>query len=118
MSEQSDGRQVVRFIVDALVTPEQVALVETLLGTALCGAPDEHSGPCRIAWRLIHRTEGQPSVDGLLDPVDVADVRRALGCLEAVPPQLATAALRAELLAAPVRDVAAVGPSAQVPQLP
>ncbi|WP_143447479.1 hypothetical protein [Kineosporia sp. R_H_3] len=101
MEGTADDRRVVRLVVDVLATPEQVHLLSTLVGDALCGLPDDHEGPCRVAWRIAHAVEGE-AADGpvALAPADVAQVRAALGALEVLAPADALASLRAEVEAA------------------
>ena len=101
MEGTADDRRVVRLVVDVLATPEQVHLVSTLVGDALCGLPDDHEGPCRVAWRITHGVEGDDAAGPVvLAPADVAQVRAALGALEVLAPADALASLRAEVEAA------------------
>ncbi|WP_088281066.1 hypothetical protein [Kineosporia sp. A_224] len=101
MDATADDRRVVRLVVDVLATPEQVHLLATLVGDALCGLPDDHEGPCRVAWRISHGVEGDGAAGPVaLTPADVAQVRAALGALEVLAPDDALASLRAEVEAA------------------
>lgn len=38
--------------IDLLLAPHQLDAVQRLLGEALCAAPSDHDGPCRIAWSI------------------------------------------------------------------
>ena len=94
----ADGtREVYRIVVDVLAVPEQVEPLVAVLGTALCGRPDDHPGPCRVAWRI--RVAG-PDGDPPLDPSHADDVRRALAALEVWPTDRATSDLLADAGAA------------------
>ncbi|WP_143448595.1 hypothetical protein [Kineosporia sp. A_224] len=90
-------RRVVRFVVDTLVTPDQVELVRAVLARALCGADDDHPGPCRVAWDVWHLDEGGAARGAALAAPDVDAVRAALGALETLPSAAATADLLDEL---------------------
>lgn len=90
-----DRRRPFRIEVDVLATPEQIGRLTTLLGEALCAAPEDHPGACRIAWTTSHADSADSDADGaaltaddvafiheILDPVPVwpeADVNRSLG---------------------------------------
>jgi hypothetical protein len=98
MAGTADDRRVVRLVVDVLTTPEAVHLLSTLVGDALCGLPDDHDGPCRVAWRIAHRMEGDDDAHVVgLTPGDVEQARAALGALEVLDPADALASLRAEV---------------------
>lgn len=86
-----------RFVVDTLVTPDQVELVRALLARALCGVDDDHPGPCRVAWDVWHLDEGGTARGAALAAPDADAVRAALGALETVPSAAATADLLDEL---------------------
>lgn len=95
MHESPDERGVHRIVVDVLATEAQVAALQTVIGEALCAAPADHDGPCRIAWQTAFTTwtGSQDAGYGLdaaaaqgvrddLEPVEVwprADVDRSLG---------------------------------------
>ena len=91
-----DQRRLHRLVVDVLVTDAQLARLPEVIGEALCAAPSEHDGPCRIAWSQSRRdsrdadeddTDGWTpqevaEADAHLRPVrvwDRADVDRSLG---------------------------------------
>ena len=96
MSGTADDRRVVRLAVDVLAAPDQVHLISALVGEALCGLPDDHDGPCRVAWRIAHRMEGDEDADAVgLTPAEVEQARAALGALEVLDPAAALASLRA-----------------------
>lgn len=97
---QGTDRRVVRFVVDTLVTPDQVELVRQVLARALCGADDDHPGPCRVAWDVWHLDEGAAARGAALAAPDADAVRAALGALEALPPAVAAAELLDELAGA------------------
>lgn len=90
-----------RFVVDTLVTPEQVELVRQVLARALCGADDDHPGPCRVAWDVWHLDEGGAARGAALAAQTADAVRATLGALETVPSAVATADLLDELGLAP-----------------
>ena len=48
----AEPRRVHRIVVDVLATEAQVPALFDVIGEALCAAPGEHDGPCRIAWTL------------------------------------------------------------------
>ena len=89
MDGPTDARDLHRLVIDVLALPEQLEALEVILGSAICGVPDDHGGACRLAWRM---TTARPG-DELPGP---EDARAALGALEAWPPQVATADLVAE----------------------
>ncbi len=92
-SPDGDSRQVYRVVVDVLAAPEQVAPLVAVVGTAICGRPDDHAGPCRVAWRItVAGGDHGPGVT----PAEDLDVRRSLAALEAWPTDRATADLLAE----------------------
>lgn len=90
-------RRVVRFVVDTLLTPDQVELVRQVLARALCRADDDHPGPCRVAWDVWHLDESGAARGAALAAPDADAVRAALGALETLPPAVATADLLDEL---------------------
>ncbi|WP_143448706.1 hypothetical protein [Kineosporia sp. A_224] len=89
-----DERQVYRVLVDVLAVPEQVDALLALLGTAVCGLPDDHDGACRLAWRMAATGPGR---DLPVLPEVERGVRAALSALETWPPAAATADLLAEV---------------------
>jgi hypothetical protein len=91
-----DERQVFRVLVDVLAAPEQVDALLAILGTAVCGLPDDHDGACRLAWRMAATGPGRDVP--VLPEVD-REVRAALSALEAWPAPAATADLFAEVAA-------------------
>lgn len=91
-----DERQVYRVLVDVLAVPEQVDALLAVLGTAVCGLPDDHDGACRLAWRMAATGPGRDLP--VLPDVD-QEVRAALSALEAWPAPEATADLLAEVAA-------------------
>ena len=93
----TDQRVVARFVVDALVTPEQVELLELLLAQALCAGPDDHAGPCRVAWQISRSLEQASGGSPALPDDVVRSVREAIGELEVLPADAATRALREDL---------------------
>lgn len=90
MNAPTDGRDVHRVVIDVLALPEQVEALAVILGTAICGVPDDHGGACRLAWRI---TTTQPGAD--LPDRDA--VFTALSALEVWPSRVATADLLAEV---------------------
>ncbi len=86
-----------RIVVDVLATEAQDLALQTVLGEAICAAPDEHDGPCRIAWQIGRATwtgdesaadnygldaEAAQDVSAQLRPIEVwsrSDVDRSLG---------------------------------------
>ncbi|WP_146099691.1 hypothetical protein [Kineococcus xinjiangensis] len=76
-----DRRRPFRLSVDVLATPGQVERLQTVIGEALCAAPDDHNGPCRIAWSLECADSDHADADGsgALTPDDVAHMREELG---------------------------------------
>ncbi|WP_143175598.1 hypothetical protein [Cryptosporangium aurantiacum] len=83
-------------MVDVLATAEQVQMLHGIIGRAVCGAPDDHPGPCRIAWTMSGAGSDEDDYDGSygldapeaefireqLEPVPVwpkEDVDRSLG---------------------------------------
>lgn len=91
-----DERQVYRVLVDVLAVPEQVDALLAVLGTAVCGLPDDHDGACRLAWRMAATGPGR---DVPVLPEVERDVRVALAALEAWPAPAATADLLAQAAA-------------------
>ena len=89
MDAPSDGRDLHRVVIDVLALPEQVEALTVILGSAICGVPDDHGGACRLAWRLTTTTPGEdlPGRD---------EAHAALASLEAWPERVATADLLAE----------------------
>ncbi len=75
-----DRRRPFRLYVDVLATPAQIERLQTVIGEALCAAPDDHNGPCRIAWSLGRFDSDHADVDGSggLTPDDVAHMREHL----------------------------------------
>ena len=47
-----------------LAAPHQMEALQRVLGEALCAAPSEHEGPCRIAWSMSYLTEDLCDGDG------------------------------------------------------
>ncbi|WP_432487716.1 hypothetical protein [Kineococcus sp. SYSU DK018] len=78
--QEQDARRPFRLQVDVLATPEQVQRLQQVIGEALCAAPEDHPGPCRIAWSMGHLDGAQVTEDGSsgLTPQDVASVREHL----------------------------------------
>lgn len=89
-----DERQVYRVLVDVLAVPEQVDALLAVLGTAVCGLPDDHDGACRLAWRMAATGPGR---DVPVLPEVEQEVRAALAALEAWPAPAATADLLAQV---------------------
>ena len=48
--KRDDERKVIRLVFDVLATERQREALERAIGEALCAAPEEHEGPCRIGW--------------------------------------------------------------------
>ena len=46
----TDERRVFQLRIDVLAHPHQMEALQELMGEAMCGAPLNHDGPCRIAW--------------------------------------------------------------------
>ncbi|WP_344652531.1 hypothetical protein [Cryptosporangium japonicum] len=65
-------------MIDVLATAEQARRLQETLGEAVCGAPGDHAGPCRIAWTASYA--GGDDVDGSygLDAEDAAFIREQL----------------------------------------
>jgi hypothetical protein len=94
----TDQRLAARFVVDALVTPDQVDLLEMLLAQAMCAGPDDHPGPCRVAWRITRAVERPADGSQPLPDAVARSVRQAIGSLEVLPSDAATRAIAADLL--------------------
>lgn len=93
----TDQRLAARFVVDALVTADQVDLLEMLLAQALCAGPDDHPGPCRVAWRISRAVEEPFDRASLLPADDARSVRDAIGHLEVLPSDAATREIAEDL---------------------
>lgn len=79
-SAEPDSRRPFRIVVDVLATAEQAQRLQKLLGEAVCGAPDDHPGPCRIAWTASYAGGDLDDLDGSygLDAEDAASLREQL----------------------------------------
>jgi hypothetical protein len=80
----SSTRKVHRIYVDVLATAEQLQALQDVIGEALCAAPGDHVGPCRIAWSLSFSSEdpdGDQDGSGL-SRENVADIREHLAPIE------------------------------------
>ena len=65
--------------VDVLARPHQLAALQAVLGEALCAAPGDHDGPCRIAWSTHHVATMDDDVPGAgLTKEETADIRENL----------------------------------------
>lgn len=80
-------RRPFRLQVDVLATPEQVQRLQRVIGEALCAAPEDHDGPCRIAWSMGYLDGADATEDGSsgLTPQDVAFLREHLGPVRVWP---------------------------------
>lgn len=81
-----DPRRPIRIVVEVLATEEQALALQEVVGAAICGAPVERSGPCRVAWTTGCETEfsqeDQEFIREILEPVetwDQSEVDRSLG---------------------------------------
>lgn len=83
----ADRRRVHRVVVDVLATEAQVDALFDVIGEALCAAPGDHDGPCRIAWSLASTSEDGDGVSYGLGPDDVAHVRELLAPVEVWEPE-------------------------------
>jgi len=63
VTDADDARRPFRIVVDVLATEAQVQKLKEIIGEAVCGAPDDHVGPCRIAWTMSY-TGGDDAFDG------------------------------------------------------
>jgi hypothetical protein len=80
----TDERRVHRIYVDVLATDEQLPALRRVIGEALCKAPDDHGGPCRIAWSIGFSSE-DPDGDqegSQLSKEDIEDIRSELQPVE------------------------------------
>ncbi|TQS46855.1 hypothetical protein [Cryptosporangium phraense] len=82
-STPADGeeRWPFRIVVNVLATPEQVQRLQSVLGEALCAAPENHPGPCRIAWSMASAGGDEGALDGSygLDRDEAVFIREELG---------------------------------------
>lgn len=83
----AEPRRVHRIAVDVLATPEQVPALFDVIGEALCAAPGDHDGPCRIAWTLASTSEDGDGVSYGLRAADVALIRELLSPVEVWAPE-------------------------------
>ena len=81
----ADKRRVHRIVVDVLATDAQVVALQSVIGEAICAAPLEHDGPCRIAWQTAFTTQtgGDVDEDGAFG-LDVEAARSVRSDLEPV----------------------------------
>ena len=72
-----------------LASDEQVQALQEVIGEALCGAPGDHPGPCRIAWSLSYSSEDpEGDQDGsALSLEAIADIREHLSPVEVWAPE-------------------------------
>lgn len=77
--------------VEVLATENQLYALRDLIGEAICGAPDDHPPPCRIAWSIGGHgeedmsEEEQQRIRNELEPIEVLsieDANIALGITE------------------------------------
>jgi hypothetical protein len=47
-----------------LATAEQAQRLQDVIGEALCDAPAEHPGPCRVAWPMMSVGGDDEALDG------------------------------------------------------
>jgi hypothetical protein len=81
----NDGaRRPFRIVVDVLATAEQVQKLHGLIGEAVCAAPEDHSGPCRIAWSMSGAGSDEDEYDGSYG-LDAAEAEFIRDQLESVP---------------------------------
>lgn len=50
-------RRVHRVVLDLMLTEPQAETLPELLEKALCAAPPDHEGPCRVAWSMLLLSE-------------------------------------------------------------
>ena len=66
-------------MVDVLATDDQQPALIRAIAAAVCGAPGDHDGPCRIAWSIASRAGADAEDDGaLLTPHDVQEITEDL----------------------------------------
>lgn len=53
----ADRREPLEIRISVLATKEQALALQELIGEAICGAPLDHDGPCRVAWGAYVATE-------------------------------------------------------------
>lgn len=85
----TDSRHPFRLIVDVLATAEQAQRLQPVIAKALCAAPEDHPGPCRIAWSMA-LVGGDPSqADGSygLDTREAIFVQEQLAPVLVWPPE-------------------------------
>jgi len=80
----TDDRQVFQLRLDVLAHPHQLEVLQQLMGEAMCGAPGDHDGPCRIAWSAsFSAVEANDDMSGVeITEEDVLAIREDL---EAIP---------------------------------
>jgi hypothetical protein len=83
----TDDRRVYRIVVDVLATDAQVDALKDVIGEALCAAPGDHAGPCRIAWTLANTSEDGDGVSYGLGAEEVAFIREFLSPVEVWAPE-------------------------------
>jgi hypothetical protein len=82
----NDDRQAFRFMVDVLSTPQQISALYDVIGEALCAAPGNHVGACRVAWSMDVGEESNADEDGaFLTPDDVSFIHEHLTPIEVWP---------------------------------
>lgn len=82
--ETTDGRRVYRLTFDVLAAPHQVERIVDLVGRALCGAGEGHSGPCALAWSARH-TDGESLVGEEFDRDTLRALRDDLAAVDVLP---------------------------------
>ena len=82
---EPDPRQPFRLVIDVLATAEQAQRLQGILGAAVCGAPTDHVGPCRIAWTEAY--VGGDEFEGSygLDAAEAAFTREQLEPIPVLP---------------------------------
>ena len=80
----TDDRQLFQLRLDVLAHPHQLEALQQLMGEAMCGAPEDHDGPCRIAWSAsfsaVEANDDMPGV--VITEKDALAIREDL---EAIP---------------------------------
>lgn len=79
-----DGRRLYRLTFDILALPSQLDRVMELMKEALCDGPDDHQGPCNIAWTATSSTS-ESLMDGHFTAADLRELREELEVIDVHP---------------------------------